>query len=99
MMCFRLTEVNVWGIVSAVDNSKRKEVKEKMQDVSLEVKWIPVRSAAKMLKVSRQRVNKMAKIGQLRSVMMDGNRLVSLRAVSEMVEIRARGGGSNVSNR
>lgn len=65
----------------------------------VDVKWIPVLSAAKMLKISRQRVNKMAKTGQLRSVVMDGNRLVSLRAVSEMVEIRARGGGLNVSNR
>ena len=46
-----------------------------------DVKWIPVRSAAKMLKVSRQRVAFMCKTGALVSVIYDSTRLVSLRSV------------------
>ena len=47
-----------------------------------EVKWIPVRAAAKMLKVSRQRVARLCKTGGLVSVVMESTRLVSLRSVS-----------------
>ena len=46
-----------------------------------EIKWIPVRAAAKMLKVSRQRVHRLCKIGALVSIVYESTRLVSLRSV------------------
>jgi len=46
-----------------------------------DIKWIPVRAAAKMLRVSRQRVAYLCKIGTLVSVVYESTRLVSLRSV------------------
>jgi hypothetical protein len=46
-----------------------------------DVKWIPVRAAAKLLQVSRQRVARLCKTGGLLSVNYDGTVLVSLRSV------------------
>lgn len=58
----------------------------------VEVKWIPVRSAAKLLKCSRQRVSCLCRTGALRSVQMDSTRLVSLRSVEDRVERLSREG-------
>lgn len=56
-----------------------------------EVKWIPVRAAAKLLGVSRQRVARLCKVGGLVSVSMEGTRLVSLRSVEmRIVELGGR---------
>jgi len=52
-----------------------------------DIKWIPVRAAAKMLGVSRQRVAYLCKIGLLVSVIYESTRLVSLRSV----EVRKAG--------
>jgi len=52
-----------------------------------DIKWIPVRAAAKMLGVSRQRVAHLCKIGLLVSVIYESTRLVSLRSV----EVRKAG--------
>jgi hypothetical protein len=57
-----------------------------------EVKWIPVRAAAKMLKCSRQRVGYLCRTGVLRSELIESTRLVSLRSVMERVELLAKGG-------
>lgn len=57
-----------------------------------EVKWIPVRAAAKMLKCSRQRVHSLCRRGVLRSELIECTMLVSLRSVSERVELLSRGG-------
>jgi len=46
-----------------------------------DVKWIPVRAAARILGVSRQRVSRLCRTGQLVSVVMESTRLVSLRTV------------------
>lgn len=56
------------------------------------VKWIPVRAAAKMLKVSRQRVGMLCRTGVLRSELIESTRLVSLRSVVERVALVAKGG-------
>lgn len=53
-----------------------------------DVKWIPVRSAAKLLGVSRQRVSRLCREGSLVSVLYDGTRLVSQKSVE--VRIAAR---------
>jgi len=50
-----------------------------MSDVGIQ--WIPVRAAAKMLKVSRQRVHRLCRVGELTSRNMEGTVLVSLRSV------------------
>lgn len=59
-------------------------------DFGNEVKWIPVSSTARALKVSKQRVYKLVKNGVLRSVLMDGNRLISLRSVNDLITLRAK---------
>jgi hypothetical protein len=46
-----------------------------------DVKWIPVRAAAKILGVSRQRVQKLCRTDQLVSIVIESTRLVSLRTV------------------
>ena len=46
-----------------------------------DVKWIPVRAAAKMLGVSRQRIQRLCKTDQLVSIVIESTRLVSLRTV------------------
>jgi hypothetical protein len=64
-----------------------------------EVNWIPVRAAAKMLKVSRQRVHELCRRGDLRSEMVEHTLLVSLRSVVERVERLAKGGLSGGTRR
>ena len=46
-----------------------------------DVKWIPVSAAAKMLGISRQRCNKLCRMGALGSIVVDSTRLVSRRSV------------------
>ena len=46
-----------------------------------EVKWIPVRAAARMLGVSRQQINKLRRTGKLVTLKYDSTVLVSLRSV------------------
>jgi len=64
-----------------------------------EVKWIPVRAAARMLKCSRQRVSRLCRTGVLRSVQVESTRLVSLRSVADRVESMAKGGGVGGTSR
>ena len=56
-----------------------------------EVRWLPVATVAKTLKVSRQRVYKLVSKGALVSVLIDGVRLVSLRSLNDLVAARAKG--------
>ena len=56
-----------------------------------EIKWIPVRAAAKMLSVSRQRVAKLCKTGALVSVVMESTRLVSQRSVANRMVSLGKG--------
>jgi len=57
-----------------------------------DVKWIPVRAAAKLLNVSRQAVARQCRTGGLVSVLYEHTRLVSLRSV----ENRLAGGRKGV---
>jgi hypothetical protein len=58
--------------------------------MSGELKWIPVRSAAKMLGCSRQRVAKLCKTCQLVSMNVDGTVLVSAESVRQRVAASQR---------
>jgi hypothetical protein len=51
----------------------------------VELKWIPVRTAAHRLGVSRQRVHKLIKFGIIEAVSIDGTVLVSARAVEARI--------------
>jgi len=46
-----------------------------------DVKWLPVRTASKMLRVSMTRVYQLVDVGTLLSMRLDGNVLVSRRSV------------------
>jgi hypothetical protein len=50
-----------------------------------EVKWVPVATAAKALKVSRQRVYKLVELGYLTAQDLDGHKLISLRSVHDRI--------------
>jgi hypothetical protein len=52
------------------------------------VKWLPVQTAAKMLKVSRQRVYVLVQEGKLASRVVDGVVLVGLDAI--LARVRAQ---------
>jgi hypothetical protein len=52
--------------------------------------YVPVSAAARMLGVTRQRVHALVKAGQLVSIMMGCTRLVSMRSVQGLVEVRNR---------
>jgi hypothetical protein len=54
-----------------------------------EVKWIPVGSAAVMLKVSRARVYQLCRSGKLGCVVMGGTTLVSLRSLVDRLNSRS----------
>jgi len=58
-----------------------------------DVRWIPVRAACRVLKVSKQRVHALCSEGLLTSIVYDGTRLVSLESVEARRRDRARGGG------
>jgi archaeosine-15-forming tRNA-guanine transglycosylase len=70
-----------------------------MSDEVGEIKWVPVATAVRMLKVTKQRVHELMAEGRLRNVTMDGTRLVSLRSLSEYITIRAKGGLGNGTDR
>jgi hypothetical protein len=55
------------------------------------VQWIPVRTAAALLAVSRQRVARLCKFGQLESILIDGTRLVSHQSVMERIRLGETG--------
>lgn len=50
-------------------------------DFGNEVRWIPVKTAAKMLGVSKQMVHKLINNDVLRSVVSDGTTLVSTASI------------------
>lgn len=54
--------------------------------MSGDVRWIPVRAAARMLGCSRQRVHKLCQYGQLACLKIEGTVLVSLEAVQARVK-------------
>jgi len=64
-----------------------------------EVKWIPVRTAAKMLGCSRQRVWKLCHEGALSSMVMDSTRLVSRRSVEDRLGNRFGRSGDDGTDR
>lgn len=51
-----------------------------------EIRWIPVRAAAKMLGVSRQRCAKLCRIGSLVSQQVDSTVLVEIESVRARVK-------------
>jgi hypothetical protein len=59
-----------------------------------DIKWIPVRSAAKMLRVSRQRVHQLIEAGGLVGIMQDRTMLVSLRSVEARIALLVVEGGN-----
>jgi hypothetical protein len=61
-----------------------------VQAVDSAIRWVPVRTVAKALKVSRQRVYTLVHDGALVSVMQDGCRLISLRSLNDLIEARAK---------
>jgi hypothetical protein len=52
--------------------------------------YVPVSTCGKMLGVTRQRVHALVKSGQLVSVKLGSTRLVSMRSVQGLVEVRNR---------
>jgi hypothetical protein len=50
------------------------------------IKWIPASTAAKMLRVSRQRVYTLVRIGQLIACHLDGHTLVKHQSVVDRME-------------
>lgn len=52
------------------------------------INWVPVKTAAKRLGVSRQRVHQLMKTGALRSCQMDGVHLVSMQSVECRINMR-----------
>jgi hypothetical protein len=56
------------------------------------VNWVPVRSAAILLRVSRQRIHQLIASGSLSARKMDGTVLVSLRSITERYNQRGAGG-------
>lgn len=62
------------------------------EDVRLS--WVPVKTASRMLGVSRQRVYALARAGMLGTMEVDGVRLISSRSVQARVALmRAKKGG------
>jgi hypothetical protein len=55
--------------------------------------YVPVSTCALWLGVTRQRVHALVKSGQLVSVKMGSTRLVSMRSVQGLVELRNRSKG------
>jgi archaeosine-15-forming tRNA-guanine transglycosylase len=94
-----LTEVNGYDRVNEVDKSQGKEVDIEMSDEAGEIKWVPVATVVRMLKVTKQRVHDLMAEGRIRSVTMDGTRLVSLRSLNEYLTLRGKGGVGNGTDR
>jgi hypothetical protein len=61
--------------------------------------WVPVRSAATLLGVSKQRVHQLIESGALSSRKMDGTVLVSLQSVSKRYKERGSGGNGRRARR
>lgn len=55
-----------------------------------DIKWIPVRAAAKMLRVSRQRIAQLCNRGFLNSLVYESTRLVSLRSVEARMQMQKK---------
>lgn len=56
-----------------------------------DVKWVPVRTAAKMLQVSMARVYQLIERGELCSVKVDLTTLVGLRSIDGLIAQRKGG--------
>ena len=82
-----------------VDRNKQGEVRELSIGMGNEVRWVPVATAAKILKVSRQRVHKLIQVQKLRSVVIDGTTLVALESIRQRVSDLAMGGVKRNGNR
>jgi hypothetical protein len=61
--------------------------------------YVPVSSCGLMLGVTRQRVHALIKSGQLVSVKLGSTRLVSMRSVQGLVELRNRSKGVRYAGR
>lgn len=57
-----------------------------------DVKWVPVRTAAKMLGVTMARVYQLLEIGELTSMKLDLTTLVGLRSIEARKMMGRRGG-------
>jgi predicted site-specific integrase-resolvase len=62
----------------------------KVMELQNEIRWIPVKTVAKILQVSRQRVYKLVKIGAIKAIDLDGNKLISLRSVRDFEILREK---------
>lgn len=70
-----------------------------MSDIGEGIKWIPVKTVARCLKVSRQMVYKLIKQSKLKSRELDGNILVSLQSLNELIVLRAAKKGKKNADR
>ena len=57
-----------------------------------DIRWIPASTAAKMLKVTRQRVYTLVRLGQVSAVKLDGHTMVSMRSVEDRIARMRRDG-------
>jgi len=65
----------------------------------IDVRWIPVKAAADLLEVSRQRVDQLCREGVLVSIKYAGTNLVSVRSCDARKRARQVGGGGRGSGR
>jgi hypothetical protein len=64
-----------------------------------DIRWIPASTAAKMLKVTRQRVYTLVRLGQVSAVKLDGHTMVSMRSVEDRIERMRRDEGARNGSR
>jgi len=48
----------------------------------ISVKWVPVRTAGKLLRVSKQRIHQLLRSGKLSGQVLDGVHLVSMQSIA-----------------
>lgn len=57
--------------------------------MQIQVEWVPVQTAAKMLEVRRQRVYTLCSEGKLVSQLIDGVRLVQMASIKRRLDMLA----------
>lgn len=63
-----------------------------VQEIVGDVKWVPVSTVVRALRVSRQRVYAMIGSGRLQAQVSGSTWLVSLRSLNEVIALRAKEG-------
>lgn len=59
-------------------------------EAAIKVPWVPVASACRILRVSRQRVYQLADSGKLRACSIDGRKLIDLASIVALAEARRK---------